>query len=401
MHVAKAMRYLPTYNFKNKKALIRTDFNVPLDAHCQVTDSIRIDRTIPTIRKVLEDGGAAILVSHLGRPKQGYENTLSLQHLVPYLSSSLHTKVVFAKDCIGSEAQQKARQLRPGQVLLLENIRFYPEEEKGDKKFAQALAQLGDVYINDAFGVIHRAHASIKPITPYFKDKLAGYLLQAEMQHADQLLAGAQKPFTAIIGGAKISDKMEAIQCLLGKVDNLLLGGGVANTFQQALGGQLGDSLVETDQLQLALSLVKQAQDNQVQFVLPTDARISNQLNDQAQTKLVASNAIPGGSMALDIGPQTMATFHKLIAGSQTILWAGPIGAFEYTNFRHGTQAVAAAVVAATSQGAFSFIGGGDSAMAIKSLGYSNQVSYISTGGGALLAYIANKNLPGIQALAT
>ena len=393
------MRYIKTYNFKDKKALIRVDFNVPLDANCQVIDDVRISRTIHTIRKVLDDGGAAILVTHLGRPKQEYEARFSLQHLVSYLANNLASSVIFAQDCTGPDAQGKARQLRPGEVLLLENVRFHLAEEMGDRGFAQALAALGDVYVNDAFGTTHRAHASTTVVAQYFQDKLAGYLLQEEVSNADRVLAGAKKPFTAIIGGAKISDKMQAMECLLDKMDHLLIGGGVANTFQQALGGQLGSSLVEASQLDLALHLLEQANRKHANLVLPTDVVIANQLDDQAHTAVVPSNAIQDGWMALDIGPQSQAAFEKFIQGSKTILWNGPIGAFEMPIFSHGTQAIATAVAHATRQGAFSLIGGGDCAAAIKSLGYSDQVSYISTGGGALLAYIADQNLPGIKAL--
>ncbi|MEM7055727.1 MAG: phosphoglycerate kinase [Bacteroidota bacterium] len=393
------MRHIQTYNFKGKKALVRVDFNVPLDANCQVIDGVKISRTIPTIRKVLDDGGAVILVTHLGRPKQGYEACFSLQHLVSHLANNLATSVIFAHDCIGPDAQGKAKQLRPGEVLLLENVRFHPAEEQGDREFAQALAALGDVYINDAFGTAHRAHASTTVVAQCFQDKLAGYLLQEEISNVNRVLAGAQKPFTAIIGGAKVLDKIQALECLLDRADRLLIGGGVANTFQQALGGQLGSSLVEESQLGTALHLLEQAKHRHTNIVLPTDVVIANQLDDQAHTTIVASNAIQDGWMALDIGPQSQVAFEQFIQDSKTILWSGPIGVFEIPSFSYGTRYVAAAVAHATRQGAFSLIGGGDSAAAIKSLGYSNQVSYISTGGGALLAYLADQTLPGIRAL--
>jgi phosphoglycerate kinase len=393
------MKSIQTYNFKHQKALIRVDFNVPLDKNYQITDTIRIDKAIPSIRQVLDNGGAVILLSHLGRPKQGYQEDLSLTHLVPYLSNQLNTPIDFAKDCIGMEAQEKANKLQPGQVLLLENLRFHAGEEKGDPVFAQALAKLGDIYINDAFGVAHRSHASVTTITQYLETKLAGYLLQEEVKYANHLIEKPRKPFTAIIGGAKISDKIQTIVCLLDKIDHLLIGGGVANTFHQALGGQLGNSLVETDQLDLARDLLSQARAKGVKLLLPVDVIAANKMTNLAKTTIVASNNIPTGFSALDIGPQSQKAFGKVIESSQTILWSGPMGIFELARFIGGTQTIASAVVKATKGGAFSIIGGGDSASAIRSLRHGQQVSYISTGGGALLAYIGQQSLPGIHAL--
>ena len=392
------MRGIQTYNFKGKKALIRVDFNVPLDAHGHVMDGTRIDRTLPTIRKVLDDGGAAMLMSHLGRPQPGYAARFSLQPLVAYLADSLATPVIFARDCIGPEVQAKAQHLRPGEVLLLENVRLHRAEAAGDKEFAQALAALGDVYIQDAFGTAHRAHASTMVVAQYCTDKLAGFLLQEELRHAARLLGGG-KPFTAIIGGAKVADKIQAIACLLDQVDSLLVGGGVANTFWQALGGQLGSSLVAANQLELALALCNQARRKNINLVLPTDVVIAAPGDDLTHTAIAPGDAIPAGWLALDIGPVSRKIFAKTIQAANTILWSGPVGAFERDHCSQGTQAIARAVAAATRQGAFSLIGGGDSAAAIQRLGYGGQVSYISTGGGALLAYIVDPNLPGIRVL--
>lgn len=393
------MRRIQTYDFKHKRALIRVDFNVPLDAHYHVIDSTKIDRTLPTIRKVLNDGGSTVIISHLGRPQPGYQIRFSLQHLVTYLSDNLNTPVIFVQDCIGPEARKKAEQLRPGEVLLLENLRFHLAEEAADRKFGEALATLGDVYIQDAFAAAHRAHASMIITPQYYADRLAGFLLQEELSNADKILLTANKPFTAIIGGAKISDKVQVIERLMDKIDNLLLGGGVANTFQQALGGQLGNSLVAKSQIALVSQLFKQAQYRNINLVLPTDVVIATSKDEQTHTAIVPSKAIPAGWIALDIGPVSRKAFTKTIQMSHTILWSGPLGSYENQYFQKGTQAIAEAIAKATQQGAFSLIGGGDSTAAVQSFGYSNQGSYISTGGGALLAYLATPNLPVIQAL--
>ncbi|ACE06119.1 hypothetical protein Aasi_0736 [Candidatus Amoebophilus asiaticus 5a2] len=393
------IRYIQDYNFKDKKALIRVDFNVPLDDNNQIVDSIRIDKTLPTIQKVLADGGAAILMSHLGRPKHGYVDSMSLKHLIPYLTDKLDTIVRFASDCIGNEAEEKSKLLQNGEVLLLENVRFHTAEEKGESTFAQALAKLGDVYINDAFGAVHRKHASTYGIMQYMSDKLAGCLLQEEITNANKLLTSVKKPFTAIIGGTKITDKIQTMEALLSKLDNLLIGGGVANTFHQALGGRLGSSVVEAEQHELALTILHQATEKGVSIVLPTDAVIADAWSSNARTDLVSNNSIPDDWMALDIGPHTQSLFANVIERSKTILWAGPIGAFELAAFSHGTQAIMQAVAKATKKGAFSLIGGGDSATAAAQFGYEKQVSYISTGGGALLAYLANPDLPVLKAL--
>lgn len=393
------IRYIQGYNFKGKKALIRVDFNVPLDDNFQIVDSTRIDKTLPTIQKVLADGGAAILISHLGRPKQGYTASMSLKHLIPYLTTKLGVVVKFAQDCIGPEAGESARTLRNGEVLLLENLRFHAAEEKGEANFAKALANLGDVYINDAFGAVHRKHASTYVIMQYVSDKLAGCLLQEEINSANKLLTAIKRPFTAIIGGTKITDKIQTMEALLDKLDNLLIGGGVANTFHQALGGKLGNSIVEADQHELALTILHQAIEKGVNIVLPTDVVIADRWGNDAKTDMAASDSVPDNWMALDIGPHTQGLFTSIVQASKTILWAGPIGAFEMPAFSHGTQATLQAVAEATRQGAFSLIGGGDSATAVTQLGYGGQVSYVSTGGGALLSYLANPDLPVIRAL--
>jgi phosphoglycerate kinase len=393
------MRYIQDYNFQGKKALIRVDFNVPLDKQGSITDTTRIDKTLPTIRKVLLDGGSAILLSHLGRPQPGDTTSYSLQQLIPYLQDALQTTVIFSKDCIGAEATLQAQALQEGQVLLLENVRFHPEEEKGDPAFAQALASLGNVYINDAFGTAHRKHASTYTITSYIPDKMAGYLLQEEIRNANKLLSNIHRPFTVIIGGTKITDKLPVMEGLLDKLDTLLIGGGIANTFHQALGGTVGSSVVEPSQHEAALNIFHQAIGLQKEIVLPVDVLIADQFSNQSRTDIVRSDTIPGKWMAVDIGPTTQGLFQKVIHKSNTILWTGPIGAFEIPTFSQGTQATLQAVAKATKKGAFSLIGGGDSATAVSNFGYTDKVSYISTGGGALLAYLADPNLPVMKAL--
>lgn len=393
------MRYVQEYNFKGKTALIRVDFNVPLNDHFGVVDDTRIQGAIPTIRKVLNDGGGAVLLSHLGRPKQGYEERFSLQHLVPYLSRILGTQVAFEPSCVGLDTQAKVQHPGPGKVLLLENVRFQAGETMGNPGLVRALAAWGDVYINDAFSTAHRAHTSTTLLAHYFQDKLAGYLIQKELNSADKILKGAKKPFVAIIGGAKISDKLQPLERLLDQLDYLLVGGGVANTFQKALGGQVGASLLEPDQVELAWKVAQKAQTKEVQLVLPADVVVSPRLEEVAEKRIVAGGTVPTGWMALDIGPKARQEFSDIVQAAQTILWCGPLGVFEMPSFQQGTQAVAASVAQATKQGAFSLVGGGDSAAAIKNLGYADQVSYLSTGGGALLAYLGGVPLPGVMAL--
>jgi len=394
------MKTIDDINFSGKKALIRVDFNVPLDAQFNVTDDTRIQGALPTIKKILNDGGSVILMSHLGRPKNGPEDRYSLKHIINHLSKELGTQVQFANDSIGEEAKEKSANLKPGEVLLLENLRFYKEEEKGDKDFAKKLAELGDVYVNDAFGTAHRAHASTSIIADYFPgNKYFGYLMAAELENAQRVLEHAEKPFTAIMGGAKVSDKLQLIEALLSRVDNLIIGGGMAYTFIKAQGGNIGNSLVEPDKLDLALELMRKADENGVNLVLPTDAVIADEFSNDAPHYAGANNEIPDDKMGLDIGPDSAEHFAQIIKASKTVLWNGPMGVFEMDNFAKGTKAVASAIVAATENGAFSLIGGGDSAAAISKFKMTEHVSYVSTGGGALLEYMEGKELPGVKAI--
>lgn len=393
------MQTIETINFQKKKALVRVDFNVPLNDKYEITDFTRIDAAAPTIKTILEKGGSAILMSHLGRPKTGPEEKFSLIHLVPELSKRLGTEVQFSSDCIGQEAEEKAAALQPGQILLLENLRFHTEETKGDKSFAQQLASLGDIYINDAFGTAHRAHASTAVIAQFFDVKGCGYVMEAELKNAEKVLSEAKRPFTAIMGGAKISDKIMIIEKLLDKVDNLVIGGGMAYTFFKALGGNVGSSLVEEDKLELAKELIQKAKQKNVALELPIDSVIANEFSADAKTKISDNISIPDGWMGLDIGPDAQEVFRRIISRSATVLWNGPMGVFELAPFANGTKAVAKAVRDATEFGGFSLIGGGDSAAAINQLGYGDRVSYVSTGGGALLEYMEGKTLPGVAAL--
>lgn len=393
------MKTIKDINFKGKRALIRVDFNVPLDKSFNVTDDNRISATIPTLQKILADGGSCILMSHLGRPKEGPEEKYSLKHTIKTTEKLLGLSVQFANDCIGEEAKTKAANLKPGEVLLLENLRFYKEEEKGDVAFAEKLSKLGDIYVNDAFGTAHRAHASTTIVAQFFKDKCAGLVMAAELDNAKKVLEKADKPFTAIMGGAKISDKILIIEKLLDKVDHLIIGGGMAYTFFKALGGNIGNSLVEADKLDLAKDLIQKAKSKGVELHLPIDSVIADKFDANANTDKAANNAIPDGWMGLDIGPQASQVFSEVVKNSKTILWNGPMGVFEMAKFENGTKKIAEAVVEATKRGAFSLIGGGDSAAAVAQFGVSDQVSYVSTGGGALLEYFEGKVLPGVKAL--
>ena len=394
------MKTVDQINFLGKKALIRVDFNVPLDKDYNITDDNRMTAALPTIKKILKDGGEVILMSHLGRPKDGPTEKYSLKHLVPHLSDLLGQEVEFADDCIGPEAVAKAKALSKGQVLLLENLRFYKEEEKGDVEFAKKLAALGDVYVNDAFGTAHRAHASTAVIAQFFPEaKCFGYLMAAELANAEKVLNGAAKPFTAIMGGAKVSDKIELIERLMDKVDNLIIGGGMAYTFAKAQGGHIGKSLVEEDKLDLANSLIAKAKEKGVNLLLPTDSIIADNFSNDANTEIANNDNIKDGWMGLDIGPASIKAFSKVVEGSKTILWNGPMGVFEMEKFEQGTKAIAEAVVKATENGAFSLIGGGDSAAAVAKFNFTNEVSYVSTGGGALLEYMEGKELPGVKAI--
>jgi phosphoglycerate kinase len=394
------MKTIDNLNFAGKKALIRVDFNVPLDERFNITDDNRIQGALPTINKILKDGGSVILMSHLGRPKDGPTDKYSLTHLVSHLTKVLNTEVAFADDCIGQQATDKAAALQSGQVLLLENLRFYKEEEKGDEAFAEKLAKLGDVYVNDAFGTAHRAHASTAVIAKFFPDaKYFGYLMAGELANAEKVLNNPERPFTAIMGGAKVSDKILLIEKLLDKVDNLLIGGGMAYTFAKAQGGKIGNSLVEQDKLDLALELIEKAKSKGVNLVLPTDSVIADAFSAEANTDAANNDNIKDGWMGLDIGPDAVKQYKEVVASSKTILWNGPMGVFEMAKFEAGTKAVAEAVVEATQKGAFSLIGGGDSAAAVAKFGFEDQVSYVSTGGGALLEYMEGKELPGVKAI--
>ncbi len=394
------MKTVDQINFLGKKALVRVDFNVPLDKDYNITDDNRMTAALPTINKILKDGGEVILMSHLGRPKGGFEEKYSLKHLVPHLSDLLGQQVEFANDCIGPEAIEKAKDLEKGEVLLLENLRFYKEEEQGDKDFAEKLAALGDVYVNDAFGTAHRAHASTSVIAQFFPDaKCFGYLMASELANAEKVLNNAEKPFTAIMGGAKVSDKIELIERLLDKVDNLIIGGGMAYTFAKAQGGSIGKSLVEEDKLDLANSLIAKAKAKGVNLLLPTDSIVADNFSNDANTDTAQNDSIKDGWMGLDIGPASIKAFSKVVEESKTILWNGPMGVFEMEKFEQGTKAIAEAVVKATENGAFSLIGGGDSAAAVAKFNFTNEVSYVSTGGGALLEYMEGKELPGVKAI--
>jgi phosphoglycerate kinase len=389
------------FSFAGKKALIRVDFNVPLNDAFEITDDNRIRATVPTISKILKDGGSVILMSHLGRPKDGPTDKYSLKHIVAHLSKVLGVEVQFANDCIGTEAVEKAAALQPGQVLLLENLRFYKEEEKGDTAFAEKLAKLGDVYVNDAFGTAHRAHASTAIIAQFFakENRTFGLVMEGEVVSAEKVLHGAQKPFTAIIGGAKVSDKILIIENLLDRATDIIIGGGMAYTFFKAQGGKIGNSIHEDDRMPLALEILAKAKAKGVNIHLPVDNIIADKFSNDANTQNCASGAIPDGWEGLDAGEESRKQFAKVILASKTILWNGPMGVFEMANFQAGTKAIADAVAEATQKGAFSLVGGGDSVAAVNQFGYTDKVSYVSTGGGAMLEYFEGKELPGIAAI--
>lgn len=396
------MSTFTTHSFKNQKALIRVDFNVPLNDKFEITDDTRMRAAVPTIKKILADGGSVILMSHLGRPKDGPTDKYSLKYLVSHLSELLGgATVLFANDCIGEQAFLTASMMRPGEVLLLENLRFYKEEEKGNEEFAKKLAQLGDVYVNDAFGTAHRAHASTAVIAQFFpKDKrMFGLLMEGEVSSAEKVLHQSEKPFTAIIGGAKVSDKILIIENLLERATDIIIGGGMAYTFMKAQGGQIGKSLCEEDRLDTAKELLVKAKAKGVNLHLPSDSVIADKFAADAETSITPSNQIPDGWMGLDIGPEARVEFARVIKSSRTILWNGPMGVFEMEKFQAGTKAIATAVAEATETGAFSLVGGGDSVSAVNQFGYTDKVSYVSTGGGAMLEYFEGKELPGIAAV--
>ena len=394
------MKTLNDFNFKDKKAIIRVDFNVPLDENFNVTDANRIEAAKPTIDKILADGGSVILMSHLGRPK-GAEDKYSLRHIVAKTSEVLGVPVQFATDCIGEPATTAAVALQPGQVLLLENLRFYKEEEKGDEAFAEKLSKHGNVYVNDAFGTAHRSHASTAVMAKFFSsdNKCFGFVMAGEVESINKVLNQSQKPFTAIIGGAKVSDKILIIEQLMNKANNIIIGGGMAFTFVKAMGGAIGKSLCEDDRLETAKNLLAKAKQKNVNIYIPTDAVVADNFSNDANYKLTDITKIEEGWMGLDIGPNSTKQFGEVIKNSKTILWNGPMGVFEMSNFENGTKQAAFDIVEATKNGAYSLIGGGDSVAAINKYNLSNQVSYVSTGGGALLEYIEQGTLPGVKAI--
>lgn len=391
------------YNFSAQKALVRVDFNVPLDDKFEITDDNRMRASLPSIQKILKDGGSVILMSHFGRPKGGPEDKYSLKHLVNHLQQLLGsgTKVLFANDSIGDDAVNKAKGLQAGEVLLLENLRFYKEEEKGDESFAEKLGKLGDVYVNDAFGTAHRAHASTAVIAKFFAadKKMFGLLMEKEVESADKVLNSNEKPFLAIIGGAKVSDKILIIENLLDRASDIIIGGGMAYTFYKAEGGKIGKSLCEEDRLDTARELLDRAKEKNVCIHLPSDSIIADKFDANAQVSGSLSTNIPDGWMGLDIGQMAIQTFSKVISNSKTILWNGPMGVFEMEKFQHGTKVIALAIADATKKGAFSLVGGGDSVAAINKFGLADKVSFVSTGGGAMLEYFEGKELPGIAAI--
>lgn len=393
------MKTLNDFNFNNKKALIRVDFNVPLDENFKVTDATRIEAAKPTIDKILADGGSVILMSHLGRPK-GKEEKYSLKHILNKTSEVLGKEVKFAEDCIGSVAEEAAKNLQPGEILLLENLRFYAEEEAGDVDFAKKLASLGDVYVNDAFGTAHRAHASTTIIAQFFpNDKCFGTLLATEIESLNKVLKDSEKPVTAVLGGSKVSSKITVIENILDKVDHLIIGGGMTFTFIKAQGGKIGDSICEDDKMDLALEILEKAKAKNVQIHIPVDVVAANAFSNDAETQVVNVNEIPDGWQGLDAGPESLERFKKVILESKTILWNGPLGVFEMESFAKGTIALGEFIAEATEKGAFSLVGGGDSVAAVKQFGLEDKMSYVSTGGGAMLEMLEGKSLPGIDAI--
>ena len=393
------MKTLNDFNFNSKKATIRVDFNVPLDENFNVTDVNRIEAAKPTIDKILADGGSVILMSHLGRPK-GKEEKYSLQHIVSTVSKVLGTPVVFASDCIGSIAENAAQNLQPGQVLLLENLRFYPEEEAGDVNFAKQLASLGDIYVNDAFGTAHRAHASTTIIAQFFpNEKCFGMLLAKEIESLNRVLKNSEKPVTAILGGSKVSSKITVIENILDKVDHMIIGGGMTFTFIKALGGKIGNSICEDDKLDLAIEILHKAKEKNVHIHIPVDVVAADSFSNEANTQIVDVREIPDGWMGLDAGPKSLENFKNIIMQSKTILWNGPLGVFELEKFANGTITLGNYIAESTTNGAFSLVGGGDSVAAVKQFGLEDKMSYVSTGGGAMLEMLEGRVLPGIQAI--
>lgn len=394
------MKTINDFDFKDKKALVRVDFNVPQDADLKVTDNTRIQAVKPTIEKILNDGGSVILMTHLGRPKGKVSEEFSLKNILPEIEKVLGKSVKFSDDCIGAEAKKMSADLQPGEILLLENLRFHDEEENGDEAFAKQLADLGDAYVNDAFGTAHRAHASTAVIAEYFPStKFFGLLMAKELEAIDKVLKSGEKPITAILGGSKVSSKITIIENILPAIDNLIIGGGMAFTFIRALGGEIGNSLVEVDKQSLALEILEKAKAQNVMVYLPVDSLIADDFNNEAEIKEVDIYEIPDGWMGLDAGVRSRKIFHDVIMNSRTILWNGPIGVFEMSNFAAGTVALGDSIAKATSLGAFSLVGGGDSVAFVKQFGYDEKVSYVSTGGGAMLESLEGMELPGVKAI--
>lgn len=393
------MKTLNDFNFKNRKALIRVDFNVPLDENFKVVDATRIEAAKPTIDKILADGGSVILMSHLGRPK-AKEPKYSLEHILEKTAEVLGKEVKFSNDCIGPVAEEAAKNLKPGEILLLENLRYYPEEEAGDVEFSKKLASLGDIYVNDAFGTAHRAHASTTIIAQFFpNDKCFGTLLAKEIESLNKVLKHSEKPVTAVLGGSKVSSKITVIENILDKIDHMIIGGGMTFTFIKALGGKIGDSICEDDKMDLALEILKKAKEKNVEIHLPVDVVAANAFSNDAETKITDVKNIPDGWQGLDAGPKSLEDFKKVILNSKTILWNGPLGVFEMEKFSHGTIALGEFIAEATQKGAFSLVGGGDSVAAVKQFGLEPKMSYVSTGGGAMLEMLEGKSLPGIDAI--
>lgn len=416
------MKSIDSYDFKEKRALVRVDFNVPLNDGLKITDTTRIDAALPTIRKILNGGGSVILMSHLGRPKKNFENKLSLKHILPYLSQVVGQEVKFADDCMGESAKTLSKNLKPGEILLLENLRYYEEEEgkprlpetateeekkaakaitkDKQKEFTRQLASYADCYVNDAFGTAHRAHASTALVAAYFpNDKMFGYLMNKEVAALNKVLKEGKKPFTAVLGGAKVSGKIQIIEHLIDNVDNLIIGGGMMFTFIKALGGKIGNSLVEDEAMELALNTIEGAKIHGVNLILPVDAVAADGFFNDAKTQIVAANAIPDGWLGLDIGPESVKLFDKILMNSKTILWNGPMGVFEMPVFAEGTIKIAQSIARATEKGAYSLVGGGDSVAAVNKFKLADKVSYVSTGGGAMLEFIEGKALPGVTAI--
>ena len=393
------MKTLNDFNFKNKKALIRVDFNVPLDANFKVTDATRIQAAKPTIIKILEDGGSCVLMSHLGRPK-GVQEEFSLKHIVSKVEDIIGVETQFVNNCVGEEVEQAVSNLEPGKILILENLRFHEEETKGDKDFAEQLSKLGDIYVNDAFGTAHRAHASTTVVAQFFKEnKCFGYLLEQEIKSIEKVMKTGEKPVLAVLGGAKVSSKITIIENILDKVDHLIIGGGMSFTFAKANGGKVGDSICEDDKIPLALDILKQAKEKNVQIHLPVDVKAADKFDNNASTQICDINNIPDGWQGLDAGPKSLEQFKDVVLQSKTILWNGPLGVFEMENFANGTIELGNFIAEATKNGAFSLVGGGDSVAAVKQFGFEDKVSYVSTGGGAMLESLEGKTLPGIAAI--